>query len=717
MARFRSIGITGDVVTLRYSVGGTETRERWSASLHEGEPVVERHLSFGDRAKDLLLVAGARINGPSQELEPGVRSTGLAEAEEDPDYFVFRIPAGKAGTACVTYRDEKTPPARKADFGTPASAGPRWKGAVMTSTRLSEAKDAYVVDEIGLPVDNPWKRALRPSDVQFLPGGGAYVVTIDGDVWSVAGLSGENPKPVWRRFTSGLHEPMTLAVRDGELFAFDRNGIWRLQDTDGDGEADVHEMFCNAFAQTADLREFPSTLRVGPGGEFFIAKGGQEAETIGKHNGSVLRVSADGARFEVLGYGFRQPNLAVHPVTGLVTSSDQQGHYVPSTPIHVVEGRKFYGFLSDKLPKEQYPAPIEAPLTWMPHAVNASALSQVWLIGSKMGPLDGEMVQICFNQPDLLRVNFNRRGKRAQASVASVAKGFTFPPLNGSVNPADGQLYVAGFQIAGWGNILDSLAGIGRVRHTAAPLLAPKEVAPTDKGVLVRFEVPVDRAKASDPDNWSLATWHYRRAPSYGSAQYKEDGSTGNDWLTPSAAYVSEDGRSVFIAAPGIKPVEQLRVGWSIAAADGRAMEDNAYTTIHELTPFVPNREGFGDVRVDLTPRPAKAAAKETVSVEEGRRLSTVYGCVACHSVTDTAMTNVGPKWKGLYGSKRDYVTEARKKGSLTVDDAYLRESILRPEAKKHASFLKSEFAMPSFAGVMTDAQIESVILYIRSLR
>lgn len=717
MARFRSIGITGDVVTLRYSVGGTEARERWSASLHEGEPVVERHLSFGDRAKDLLLVAGARINGPSQELEPGVRSTGLAEAEEDPDYFVFRIPAGKAGTACVTYRDEKTPPARKADFGAPASAGPRWKGAVMTSTRLSEAKDAYVVDEIGLPVDNPWKRALRPSDVQFLPGGGAYVVTIDGDVWSVAGLHGSDPKPVWRRFTSGLHEPMTLAVRDGELFAFDRNGIWRLQDTDGDGEADVHEMFCNAFAQTADLREFPSTLRVGPGGEFFIAKGGQEAETIGKHNGSVLRISADGARFEVLGYGFRQPNLAVHPVTGLVTSSDQQGHYVPSTPIHVVEGRKFYGFLSDKLPKEQYPAPIEAPLTWMPHAVNASALSQVWLIGSKMGPLDGEMVQICFNQPDLLRVNFNRRGKRAQASVASVAKGFTFPPLNGSVNPADGQLYIAGFQIAGWGNILDSLAGIGRVRHTGAPLLAPKEVAPTDKGVLVRFEVPVDRAKASDPDNWSLATWRYRRAPSYGSAQYKEDGSTGNDWLTPSAAYVSEDGRSVFIAAPGIKPVEQLRVGWSIAAADGRAMEDNAYTTIHELTPFVPTKEGFGDIRIDLTPRPAKAAAQETVSAEEGRRLSTVFGCVACHSVTDAVMTNVGPKWKGLYGSKRDYVTETRKKGSLTVDDAYLRESILRPEAKKHASFLKSEFAMPSFAGVMTDAQIESVILYIRSLR
>src|SRR6185503_2066901 len=120
----------------------------------------------------------------------------------------------------------------------------------------------------------------------------------------------------WKRFASGLHEPMTCALREGEIFVFDRNGVWRLRDTNGDGEADVHELFSNCFAQTADMREFPSTLRLAPGGEFIIAKGGQEATTIGKHNGSVLRVSADGRTGTVLGYGFRQPNLSVNPRTG-----------------------------------------------------------------------------------------------------------------------------------------------------------------------------------------------------------------------------------------------------------------------------------------------------------------------------------------------------------------------------------------------------------------
>ena len=39
--------------------------------------------------------------------------------------------------------------------------------------------------------------------------------------------------------------------------------------------------------------------------------------TIGKHNGTVMRISPEGESAEVLGYGFRSPYLGVHPVTGL----------------------------------------------------------------------------------------------------------------------------------------------------------------------------------------------------------------------------------------------------------------------------------------------------------------------------------------------------------------------------------------------------------------
>ena len=718
LGQFQSVELVGQDVVLTYRVADATIRELWKTSEHDGQIVVERHLAVSAHAKDLLLVVGARQQGPSQELETGITVSGPAELVPDDDFLAVKVPANTAPAAiCVSLCDEHPAPSIAAVAIPAGPTSRRWKSSVTTKVALSSAKEPYVIDHVALPVDNPWKRAVRTGDVQFLKDGTAVVVTLDGDVWLARGLKEGSTKVTWKRFASGLHEPMTCAIRDEQIYVFDRNGIWRLRDTDGDGEADVHDLFSNAFAQTADMREFPSTIRLAPKGEFVIGKGGQEATTIGKHNGSILRVSADGQTATLLGHGFRQPNLSVNPRTGLVVASDQQGQYIPSTPLHIVKDDQFYGFLSDKLPKEKYPAPIAEPLTWIPHAVNASALSQVWLFDAKMGPLNDEMVQICFNKPDLLRVLWNHRGSRPQASVVSIASDFATPPLNGAVNPADGQLYIAGFQIAGWGNTLKTLTGIERVRHTGAPSLTPREIVPTDRGILLRFDVALDATKATNPDNYSFATWHYKRAYTYGSAQYKADGKTGNDWLTASSAYLSTDGKSVFIGVPGLKPVEQLRIGWALASAAGAEMRQNAYTTPYEFTKFDPVAEGFGPITVDLTPRAAAVKKAEVVSAAEGQRLATMFGCVACHSVTDTAMTNVGPKWKGLFGSKRDYVTDKGKKGSLVADEAYLRESILEPNAKKHASFLKSEFAMPSFAGVLSDAQIDSIVLYIKTLK
>ena len=351
--------------------------------------------------------------------------------------------------------------------------GRRWDREITTRITPSPSKAAFVVDDVELPIENPWRRNVRPGDIQFLSDGTGVLVTLDGDVWLVRGLHEPGNVARWRRFTSGLHEPLTVAIRGDEIYAFDRNGIWRLRDTDRDGEADVHELFSNAFAQTADMREFPSTLRAAPNGEFVIAKGGQEATTIGKHNGSVLRISADGRSSTVLGYGFRQPNLSVNPRTGLVLASDQQGNYIPSTPLHVVRDRQFYGFLSDKLPREVYPAPIAEPVTWIPHAANASAMSQVWLYGARMGPLNDALVHIGFNSPEIFRVLLDERTGRLQAAVVSVTREFDFPTLNGSVNPADGQLYLTGFQILGWGTTATRLAGLGRVRYTGAEFTGP----------------------------------------------------------------------------------------------------------------------------------------------------------------------------------------------------------------------------------------------------
>jgi glucose/arabinose dehydrogenase/mono/diheme cytochrome c family protein len=719
--RFTAIRQVRDGVVLEYTAGGADVRERLAVSETGSGWTFVRHFRVGASSRQLWLVLGSKPADIGLAIDGGAAADVSLERYPDtlqeaasPLWVVRVPPRQKALEFSAAFTSNPAPPPAPSVSVSADPPDRRWPQEVTSSIRRSTAGDAYVVDDIELPLGNPWRRNVRPGDVQFRADGTGLVVTIDGDVWSIRGLHDPGGIVHWRRFASGLHEPFTLAIRDEQIYVFDRNGIWRLRDTNADGEADVHELFSNAFAQTADTREFPNTLRLAPGGEFVIAKGGQEATTLGKHNGSVLRISADGRRATILGYGFRQPNIGVNIRTGLVTASDQQGHYIPSTPLHIVRDGQFYGFLSDRRPREVYPAPIAEPLTWVPHTANASAISQVWLFGARMGPLEDGLVQISFNRPELFRVLLNHRTATPQAAVVSITRAFEFPPLNGSVNPADGQLYLAGFQIAGWGTTATRLAGLGRVRYTGAASTLPREIVPMDRGVLLRFESALDPARAVNPDNYSLASWHYKRTYQYGSPQLKTDGTPGIDPLAPSSAYLSSDRLSVFVGVPGMQPVMQMRIGWSLATAAGAAFQDAAYFTPYELPAFNPRAEGFGELTVNLSPRAAGISASAPVSADEGRRLYQAYGCIACHAVDATSLTRLGPTWRDLYGAER---TVAGGVLRVIADDAYLRESILQPAAKLVTGYERGEVSMPSYAGVLTDAQVDSIVLFIKSLK
>ena len=697
---FDSMGTYGDVVQLHYAVGTVRISEevfRSAGNLH-------REFHVGKAGKPWTLVVGTggdRWSVSSSDLD--------LKLEEKDGISYVTLPARPRTRFELRMRLPQPDRAHVASR-TPRK---RWPQEVVTKAQLSRSKAPYVVDDIELPLNNPWKRNVRPGDIQFKRDGTGVMVTLDGDVWLVKGLKGDLEEIRWQRYASGFHEPMSVAIRDEEIFVFDKNGIWSLG---GPEEYQMRDLFSNAFGQTIDQREFPSTIRNAPDGEFVIAKGGQQ-KTWGKHNGSVLRISDDGSEATVLGYGFRQPAIGVNIRTGLVTSGDQEGQYIPSTPLHEVRDGQFYGYIDDKVHgRENYPDKITAPMTWMPHAVNASAISQVWLFDAKMGALNDQMVHIGFSRPELFKVMLNDRGPKLQAALTSITTDFQHPPLNGGVNPADGQMYVAGFQIQGWGNVLNRLGGMSRVRYTGRQVTLPEEVVPMDQGILIRFGVELDPVRAANPDNYSLATWHYRRTPNYGSAQYQANGKPGIDFQAASSAYLSEDGKSVFVGVPDMKPVMQLRIGWSLATKKGETFEKNAYTTPHSLAKFDAKAEGFGDIKVNLTPRELAKQKEGPVTLAEGKRLYGLLGCVACHSLNGDTLAKVGPTWMGLFESEREVVID-RKRQKVKADLDYLRESILDPTAKVVRGFEKGEYAMPSYAGVVTDSQIEALLLYIKGVK
>jgi glucose/arabinose dehydrogenase/mono/diheme cytochrome c family protein len=714
--RFRAVRLSAAGVVLEYSVGNVAIEESLRATTHDDKNALQRTLRIAKSESPLLLIVGRKVSG---DAAPRVRVSATDGAAatllEHAAAWVVRIPAhSQPLTLRVDVAQDgapwdTAPVAMPARIERPAPA--RWPQTVTTRGKLSASGEAYVVDAIPLPATNPWRRNVRLADIQFTSSGRGYGVTFDGDVWAIDGLDGELESVTWRRFASGLHEPLSLAVRRDEIFVFDRNGIWRLVDRDGNGEADVHELFSNAFAQTADHREFATGMKLAPDGSFVIVKGGQQDTTFGKHNGAVLRVSADGKSSEVLGWGFRQALIGIHPKTGLVTASDQEGQYIPTTPLQIVEKNQYYGFATRMRPREQHPAAITDPVTWIPRQVNPSAASQVWLVGAKMGPLNDTMLHLGYNRPEVFSVLWNGRGRGPQAAVVSLTQDLRFAPLSAGVNPRDGQVYVAGFRV--FATTAQEVSGLARLRHTGRPYLLPREVVPMQQGVLLRFDVELDE-RSLRPGAFAVERWNYRRTYKYGSPHYRLDGSLGQERMLPGSVHLSRDRKSVFIALADMRAgVMQMHLNWSLRAHSGAAMNHSASFTPQELLAFQPELEGFAPAKIDVTPVSAAIATTDAAprpSPQEGRRLYTFLGCMACHTIDDSTSKGLGPNWKGLFGSERLLADGAK----VVADESYLRESIVAPGAKLVKGY---ENGMPMYAGVITDNQIESLVQFIKSLR
>lgn len=93
--------------------------------------------------------------------------------------------------------------------------------------------------------------------------------------------------------------------------------------------------------------------------------------------------------------------------------------------------------------------------------------------------------------------------------------------------------------------------------------------------------------------------------------------------------------------------------------------------------------------------------------VEAGELLYKRRGCAQCHSSDGSA--KVGPTFQGVYGTQQNMASGE----SIAVDENYLRESILEPQAKVRAGYKP---VMPTYQGQLKDAEIDALIAYIKSL-
>jgi len=92
-----------------------------------------------------------------------------------------------------------------------------------------------------------------------------------------------------------------------------------------------------------------------------------------------------------------------------------------------------------------------------------------------------------------------------------------------------------------------------------------------------------------------------------------------------------------------------------------------------------------------------------------GKELLEKHGCLGCHSLDGTL--KVGPSLKGVWGRNVTVMTGGKER-NITVDEAYLRRSILEPNVDVVKGFPP---VMPAFAGKLSEADLSAIIGFLRS--
>jgi mono/diheme cytochrome c family protein len=619
-AKYKGLVRHGEDITFQYTVGSTSVADHPSTK----DGAVFRDLNVGERSEDLYL---ALMDG--KEL-PAIAEGGLSASGKSANgqNLVLGLTSDcgakfvlHEGRLCVLF--PKGDKAAKARIGISRStmaalsqlASPQDLTNLLTPGQglypqiltvkgeIAANHSAYVVDDIPVPFDNPWESKMRIGAFDFFADGStAAVCTWNGDVWIVSGIDDKFDKITWKRYATGLYETLGLKIEGDKVIVHGRDQLTRLHDDNADGEADRYECFNNDVMTTRNFHEFAFDLKTDPEGNFYFSKGGpvkgggKGFDTIVPHNGTIMKVSKDGSKMEVVGTGLRAPNgIGVGP-KGEITAGENEGTAVPTGRIQWFKAGKFasvpdtaQGEKSDKL---------TPPLCWIPMSMDNSNGDQCWVPDDRWGPFSGDMLHLSYGTCFLMKVmRQDLPDNQVQGGVYRIGVNLASGSMRSRFNAKDGQLYVTGLQ--GWQTTAARLTAFQRVRYTGQPVRMPKELKFTDKGAYVTWTCPLDKASAEKAGNYSVSRWNYVWGKAYGSGEFSVDnpetelmkkayteqskGYSNRDRVWVRSATLLADGKTVFLDIPNMKVCHQMSLASSISAASGEALEYEIYGTVNQM--------------------------------------------------------------------------------------------------------------------------------------
>lgn len=445
---------------------------------------------------------------------------------------------------------------------------------------------------------------LEVSGMDFTADGKLAVAIRKGEVWLLDGLSGSTPGPVRTSlFAAGLHEPLGL-LRDGDsLLVTQRTEVTRLRDTNGDGVADEYLTAGRGWNVSGAYHGYAYGPKRDGQGRLWVALNvdmGDRSDNAAAWRGWAGTIGPGGV-FEPVAAGMRSPCGLGANGAGDMFCVDQQGTWVPATPIYHLQRGAFYlnpeGIASQQRPES--PVKLSAPVpNKVPYPQAVRALPQmvppaVWLPYNKMGrsgtdlavcaqagrfgPFDGQFFVGEFTDAKVSRVFLEKVGGHYQGAAFPFVSGLASGVVRVQFGP-DGNLYV-GMTSRGWSSLGTQSYGLQRVRWNGVTPFAIREMRAQPDGFELEFTSEVDPAAAGRPASYSLKSYTYLYSSAYGSAEIDAEP------LAITSAKVSADRRRVRLKVDGLRElyVHELRAEGVRSTAGAPLAHPDAYYTLNRI--------------------------------------------------------------------------------------------------------------------------------------
>lgn len=439
----------------------------------------------------------------------------------------------------------------------------RWSEILKVPGTLGKPRNdsAYVVDTLNVPYDNPYNTVMQLTGIDILPDGDALVSSLPGDIWRVSGIGRDLKNVTWQRYATGFNQPVGIHIDDDGIFVLDRGQIYRLHDTNRDGEADFYEMYANDFGGYDRSHSHTFGLHRLADGSFNFTQ-----------RESIFRTGTDRTT-KLQGWGVRNC-MGIGGSDDYFWVAPQEGTWTPASAILEVNNGEFYGLPT----KDGKGGTIASALCYIPRGIDNSTGGMLEMTSRKWGPFEGAHVGLSYGASMHYMILRDDQGDRPQGAVVPLEGEFLSGSMRGAFHPKDGQLYLVGMD--GWGDYSVKDGCFHRVRYTGKTVYKPNGFRVHANGIRIDFTTKLDSTQATELERYFAQAWNYEYAKRYGSPEFsaKNPKSLGHDPVPVRSVKLLAD-NSIFVEMPSMEPVMQLHIRMHLKAADGHEFKTDLFAS------------------------------------------------------------------------------------------------------------------------------------------